>query len=80
VTDLHPGDRLILVSDGVVHHARGQAGLGQAGLGEDGLVRAAVSAGRDSASEMVRAVHSAVLAASEGDLEDDATAVCLLAG
>jgi serine phosphatase RsbU (regulator of sigma subunit) len=75
VTDLHPGDRLLLVSDGVVHHARGQAGLG-----EDGLVRAALTAGRDSASETVRAVHSAVLAVSEGDLEDDATAVCLLAG
>jgi serine phosphatase RsbU (regulator of sigma subunit) len=74
-TDLHPGDRLVLVSDGVVQHGRGQAGLG-----EDVLLRAVLAAGRDSASETVRAIHGAVLAASEGDLEDDATAVCLLAG
>jgi serine phosphatase RsbU (regulator of sigma subunit) len=74
-TDLRPGDRLILVSDGVVRHGRGQAGLG-----EDGLVEAALVAGRDSASETVRAIHRAVLEASGGDLTDDATAVCLLAG
>jgi serine phosphatase RsbU (regulator of sigma subunit) len=74
-TRLGPGDRLVLVSDGVVHHGRGQAGLG-----DEGLVEAVVAAGRDSASQTVRAIHSAVLRASGGDLEDDATAVCLLAG
>jgi serine phosphatase RsbU (regulator of sigma subunit) len=74
-TKLFPGDRLVLVSDGVVRH-----GEGQAGLGEDGLVRAALAPGADSASATVRAIHSAVLAASGGDLQDDATAVCLLAG
>ncbi len=72
---LDSGDRVVLVSDGVVHH-----GEGQAGLGEEGLVRAALTAGRDSASETVRAVHGAVLEAAEGDLADDATAVCLLIG
>jgi serine phosphatase RsbU (regulator of sigma subunit) len=72
-TELRPGDRLVLVSDGVVHH-----GSGQAGLGEEGLVAAALTAGIDSASETVRAVHRAVLEASGGELTDDATAVCLL--
>jgi serine phosphatase RsbU (regulator of sigma subunit) len=74
-TSMRPGDRLVLVSDGVIHH-----GPGQAGLGEEGLVAAALAAGRDSASETVRSIHRAVLAESDGDLGDDATAVCLLAG
>jgi serine phosphatase RsbU (regulator of sigma subunit) len=73
--ELGPGDRLVLVSDGVVRH-----GSGQAGLGEEGLVAAALTAGIDSASETVRAVHRAVLEASSGELTDDATAVCLLVG
>jgi serine phosphatase RsbU (regulator of sigma subunit) len=73
-TELGPGGRLVLVSDGVVGH-----GSGQAGLGEEGLVAAALTAGIDSASETVRAVHRAVLEASGGELADDATAVCLLA-
>jgi serine phosphatase RsbU (regulator of sigma subunit) len=72
---LRPGDRVVLVSDGVVRH-----GEGQAGLGDDGLLGAVAEAGRDSASETVRAIHRAVLAASAGKLGDDATAVCLLAG
>jgi serine phosphatase RsbU (regulator of sigma subunit) len=74
-TRLGTGDRLVLVSDGVVRD-----GAGQAGLGKKGLLRAALSAGCDSASETVRAVHGAVLEASDGDLADDATAVCLLVG
>lgn len=74
-TRLDADDRLVLVSDGVVRH-----GVGQAGLGEDGFARAALGAARDSASETVRAIHTAVLAASGGDLADDATAVCLLVG
>jgi len=73
--DLESGDRLVLVSDGVV-----RAGDGQAGLGDDGLVRAALTAGSDSASETVRAVHGAVLDAARGELTDDATALCLLIG
>jgi serine phosphatase RsbU (regulator of sigma subunit) len=74
-TRLDPGDRLVLVSDGVVRH-----GPGQAGLGEEGLVRAASAAGRESASATVRAIHGAVLEAAAGELADDATAVCLLVG
>jgi len=73
--DLDSGDRLVLVSDGVVHH-----GDGQAGLGEEGLFRAAVAADNHSASETVRAIHGAVLEATDGKLTDDATAVCLLVG
>jgi serine phosphatase RsbU (regulator of sigma subunit) len=74
-TELRAGDRLVLVSDGVVRH-----GSGQAGLGEEGLLAAALTAGIDSASETVRAVHGAVLKSSGGELADDATAVCLLVG
>ncbi|HVV89926.1 MAG TPA: PP2C family protein-serine/threonine phosphatase [Solirubrobacterales bacterium] len=72
---LGSGDRVVLVSDGVVRRGRGQAGVG-----EEGLIGAALGAGRDSASETVRAVHAAVLEESGGELADDATAVCLLVG
>jgi serine phosphatase RsbU (regulator of sigma subunit) len=72
---LRSGDRLVLISDGVVHH-----GPGQAGLGDDGLVQAALGGDHDSASGTVRAVQAAVLAATGGDLADDATVVCLQAG
>jgi serine phosphatase RsbU (regulator of sigma subunit) len=74
-TRLRPGDRLVLVSDGVVHR-----GPGQAGLGEDGLLRAALGGDHDSASGTARAVHAAVLEATGGNLADDATVVCLQAG
>jgi serine phosphatase RsbU (regulator of sigma subunit) len=72
---LRSGDRLVLISDGVVDH-----GPGQAGLGEDGLVQAALRGDHDSASGTVRAVHAAVLDAADGNLADDATVVCLQAG
>lgn len=71
-TDLGPGDRLIMVSDGVVNR-----GEGKAGLGVDGLVEAAMASERASAADTVRKIHTAVLDASGGDLTDDATAVCL---
>ena len=73
-TRLDPGDRLVLVSDGVVRNR------GKAGLGRDGLVRAALRSERATAADTVREIYSAVLAASGGDLEDDATAVCLSVG
>jgi serine phosphatase RsbU (regulator of sigma subunit) len=69
------GDRLVLVSDGVV-----QGGPGQAGLGEHDLVRAVLGGDHDSASATVRAVHAAELKATGGNLTDDATVVCLQAG
>jgi serine phosphatase RsbU (regulator of sigma subunit) len=72
---LHPGDRLLLVSDGVI-----RSGPGQAGLGASGLIEAARRARRGSAAATVREVHRAVLEASEGELSDDATAVCLSIG
>jgi serine phosphatase RsbU (regulator of sigma subunit) len=74
-TRLEPGDRLVLVSDGVVEDHGGQAGLG-----EGGLTAAALRASPSSASDTVREIHSAVLAASQGELRDDATAACLLTG
>lgn len=73
-THLEPGDRLVLVSDGVVGDR-----LGQAGLGEEGLRAAATGAAPTSASDTVREIHSAVLAV-QSELADDATVVCLLSG
>jgi serine phosphatase RsbU (regulator of sigma subunit) len=69
---LEPGDRLVMVSDGVV-----KDGEGKAGLGVDGLVKAALSSERATAADTVRKIHTAVLEASGGELDDDATAVCL---
>lgn len=74
---LEAGDRLILVSDGVI-----RSGAGQAGLGFDGLIEAACRSERASAADTVRKIHQAVLEACEGagELDDDATAVCLSVG
>jgi serine phosphatase RsbU (regulator of sigma subunit) len=69
---LESGDRLIMVSDGVVAE-----GKGKAGLGIDGLLTAAKRSQRATAPDTVREIHAAVLAASGGELNDDATAVCL---
>jgi serine phosphatase RsbU (regulator of sigma subunit) len=69
---LQPGDRLLLFSDGVVGHDEGQAGLGIEGVAE-----AALRSVRHSAADTVREVHDAVRAVSDGELSDDATAVCL---
>jgi serine phosphatase RsbU (regulator of sigma subunit) len=71
-TLLAPGDRLVLVSDGVI-----KSGEGQAGLGVEGLIRAALRSERETAADTVREIHSEVLAASGGELTDDATCVCL---
>jgi serine phosphatase RsbU (regulator of sigma subunit) len=71
-SELGPGDRLVLVSDGVVECREGTAGLGL-----DGVIEAALSSERETAADTVREIHRAVLAATDGDLSDDATAVCL---
>lgn len=71
-TLLGPGDRLLLVSDGVVNE-----GKGKAGLGIEGVIEAAMLSERGTAADTVRKVHMAVLDAAGGELEDDATAVCL---
>jgi serine phosphatase RsbU (regulator of sigma subunit) len=73
---LASGDRLLMVSDGVV-----SSGEGGAGIGIEATIEAALRSSQSSASDTVREVHRAVLAASaEGSLADDATAVCLAAG
>jgi serine phosphatase RsbU (regulator of sigma subunit) len=64
-----------MVSDGVV--ARGS---GQAGLGTEGVIDAAIGAETATAADTVRRVHTAVLESTDGDLEDDATVVCLSVG
>jgi serine phosphatase RsbU (regulator of sigma subunit) len=69
---LGPGDRLVMVSDGVT-----KCGDADAGLGRDGLVEAALRPRRGSAADTVREIHKAVLAATDGHLTDDSTAVCL---
>ncbi len=73
-TSLEPGDRLIMVSDGVI-----EGGKGKAGLGVDGVIEAAMRSERATASDTVRKIHTAVLEAAAGELEDDATALCLSA-
>jgi serine phosphatase RsbU (regulator of sigma subunit) len=69
---LEPGDRLVMVSNGVVG-----AGKSKAELGIDGLIEAALRSELATAAETVRKVHTAVLEASGGELDDDATVVCL---
>ena len=74
-SSLDSGDRLLMVSDGVM-----KAGGGRAGLGINELIEAALRSERQTAADTVRKVHTAVLETSGGELEDDATAVCLSVG
>ncbi len=69
---LDRGDRLVMVSDGVLG-----SGADQVGLGLDALVEAALRATSRSAPSTVREIHAAVLRASPSALRDDATVVCL---
>jgi serine phosphatase RsbU (regulator of sigma subunit) len=71
-TRLNPGDRLLMVSDGVM-----VSGKGKAGLGIEGVIEAALHSERRTAADTVRHVHNWVLDATGGELSDDATAVCL---
>jgi serine phosphatase RsbU (regulator of sigma subunit) len=71
-TTLGPGDRLVMVSDGVANLFR-EDGRHSG----DGLVEAALRSQRGTAADTVREIHAAVLAAAKGRLTDDATAVCL---
>jgi len=71
-TTLRIGDRLVIVSDGVL-----KCGRGEACLGIEGVINAALRSERETAADTVREVHREVLAASGGELADDATAVCL---
>lgn len=71
-TTLNPGDRLLMVSDGVVAREKGKAGLGM-----QGAVDAALRSERATAADTVRKVQTAVLEATRGELHHDATVVCL---
>jgi serine phosphatase RsbU (regulator of sigma subunit)/AraC-like DNA-binding protein len=73
--ELSPGDRLILVSDGVVGR-----GPGKGKLGLDGVIEAALRSPTGAAAETVRKIHTAMLETTRGELRDDATAVCLSVG
>jgi serine phosphatase RsbU (regulator of sigma subunit) len=73
--ELSPGDRAVLVSDGVL---AGRPGRG--GLGREGVVEAALGSSSGAAAETVRRIHTAVLEKVEGELEEDATVVCLSVG
>jgi serine phosphatase RsbU (regulator of sigma subunit) len=72
---LASGDRVLMVSDGVV-----SGDDGGAGIGIEATIEAALRSRHGSASDTVREVHRAVLAGAGGRLADDATAVCLAAG
>ncbi len=71
-SELGRADRLLMVSDGVT-----AGGKGKAGLGMDGVIEAAFRSERRTAADTVRCVHTAVLEATDGELADDATALCL---
>ena len=64
-----------MVSDGVVREEQGKAGLGI-----DGVTGAALQSERATAADTVRKVQTAVLSEAGGELEDDATVVCLAVG
>jgi serine phosphatase RsbU (regulator of sigma subunit) len=72
-TTLERGDRLVMVSDGVID--RPLKGGGKLGL--DGVVEAARRPDTEGAAATVRSVHDAVLSQGAVDLNDDAAAICL---
>ena len=72
-TTLQSGDRVILVSDGVIDRPMRDGGR----LGLDGVAAAAQQPDTDGAAATVRAIHDAVLTASDADLDDDAAVICL---
>jgi serine phosphatase RsbU (regulator of sigma subunit) len=69
---LATGDRLVLMSNGVVG-----PGEGEASLTADDVIRAALRSERGTAAETVRKVHGKVMEVSGGKLSRDATVVCL---
>jgi serine phosphatase RsbU (regulator of sigma subunit) len=72
---LGAGDRILLLSNGVVAH-----GNGRASLTADEVIRAARRSEWGTAADTVRKVHDRVLEVAGGELTDDATVVCLAVG
>ena len=71
--DLHRGDRLFLVSDGITDAAP----RGAAPFGDDRLGGALLATATASPHEAVRHVLATAAAYQEGHFRDDATALCL---
>ena len=72
-TTLARGDRLVMVSDGVIDLTLESGGK----LGLAGVAAAARQPDTEGAAATVRSIHDAVLSASDADLDDDAAAICL---
>jgi serine phosphatase RsbU (regulator of sigma subunit) len=72
-TVLQSGDRVILVSDGVIDRPMKDGGR----LGLEGVAAAAQQPDTDGAAATVRGVHDAVLSGSDAELDDDAAVICL---
>jgi serine phosphatase RsbU (regulator of sigma subunit) len=70
---LHPGDRVVLASDGVT----GRPTSDGTPLGPEGIRHAAADVAPTSAASTVKAIEDAVLHASAEPLEDDATLIVL---
>jgi serine phosphatase RsbU (regulator of sigma subunit) len=70
---LHPGERLILVTDGVI----GRRVEGGGTFGEDGLRRALERAESATAAATTMAIQAAITDCWRAPLEDDATIVVL---
>jgi serine phosphatase RsbU (regulator of sigma subunit) len=68
---LEPGERLLLLSDGVLERRT----AGGESFGLDGVRTAITSAADAAAASTVRALEDAIIAASTDPLEDDATIV-----
>jgi serine phosphatase RsbU (regulator of sigma subunit) len=68
-----PGERIVLVSDGIVERPTGQGTR----FGTDGIRHAALDVTPSSAAGTVKAIGDAVLSASLQALEDDATLIVL---
>jgi serine phosphatase RsbU (regulator of sigma subunit) len=70
---LQPGERLILVTDGITHRHTKDGGQ----FGAEGLQAAVAASGDGSAAATTMAIQRAVASAWEEPLEDDATVVVL---
>jgi serine phosphatase RsbU (regulator of sigma subunit) len=73
VTRLHPGERLVLVTNGVMERPLESGGV----FGLDGLARAVERAVAPTAPATALAIQQAVMAAWSEPLEDDATLLVL---